>query len=132
MSTESNNPVNIFLRLYGVCFVPLLVLLVVYGLYYRTYLEFIESSPSKVLFSTGLKPAEVSILDNNVTGADVAALNNNAYAARTLWSGIFYLHICISLAVMAIGFYVLRESTRGYSPLLFRSIFVVFILYILG
>ena len=33
---------------------------------------------------------------------------------------------------MAIGFYVLRESTRGYSPLLFRSIFVVFILYILG
>ena len=132
MSIKSSNPVNLFLRLYGACFVPLLVLLVVYGLYYRTYLEFVESSPSKVLFSTGLKPAEVSILDNTVTGEDAATLNNDAYAARTLWSGIFYMHICISLAVMAIGFYALREATWGYPSLLFRSIVVLFIVYIFG
>jgi len=132
MSPQKNNSVKRFLHLYGACFVPLLVLLVVYGLYYRTYIEFVESSPSKTILSTGLKPAEVNILDTTVTGDEAVALNNAAYSARTLWSGTFFLHICICLAVISLGFYALREATRGYPPILFRSVSSIYLLYILG
>ena len=132
MPAVKDNPPVQFLVRYGVCLVPILVLLVVYGLYYRTYLEFVESSPAKVMFLTGIKPANVITVEPRLLGEDAAAMNNAAYSARTIWSSLFFLHICISIAALVVGIYIMQQATRGYSARLPQIILIIFVFYTLA
>ena len=59
-------------------------------------------------------------------------MNNAAYSARTIWSGLFYLHICISIAALAVGIYIMQQATRGYSARLPQMILILFIFYVLA
>jgi len=94
------------------------------------YAEFIETNPSKAVLATGLKPADVMVIDPiALTDEEIATLNNRAYAARSTWSALAFFHFCVCVAAVVTGVFLLFAATQNYPLKLPLSILAFFVVY---
>jgi hypothetical protein len=113
------------------CLIPIISLVSAFFVYSFFYTEFTETNLSKTILKTGLTPAEVMIdAEADLTDTDIMVINNSAYAARSSWSVFAFLHVCICIAALIVGFYTIFAVTRQFSRWVPWVVSLLFLVYL--